>query len=114
MELATIVQTLSCCDFRRLFNQGQSAIMREETSASAVRWVMAAGIRTSTTTDWLPNAGIAPSSDRTAPGRTSRFSAPDRSPAGNAWCLDRRGRVERARLLVTGDNNRRVQRRQPI
>jgi hypothetical protein len=29
-------------------------------------WVMAAGIRTSTTTDWLPNAGIAPSSDRTA------------------------------------------------
>ena len=48
---------------------------------------MAAGIRTSTTTDWLPNAGIAPSSDRTAPGRTSRFFAPDRSPAGNAWCL---------------------------
>jgi hypothetical protein len=50
-------------------------------------WLMAAGIRTSTTTDWLPNAGIARSSDRTAPGRTSRFSAPDRSPAGNAWCL---------------------------
>jgi hypothetical protein len=38
---------------------------------------MSPGIRTSTTTDWLPNAGIAPSSDRTAPGRTSRFSAPD-------------------------------------
>ena len=49
--------------------------------------LMAAGIRTSTATDWLPNAGIAPSSDRTAPGRMLRFSAPDRSPAGNAWCL---------------------------
>ena len=48
---------------------------------------MAAGIRTSTTTDWLTNAGIAPSSDRTALGRTLRLSAPDRSPAGNAWCL---------------------------
>src|SRR5437016_12484879 len=48
---------------------------------------MAVGIRTSTTTDWLPNAGTAPSSDRTAPGRTSRFSAADRSPAGNVWCL---------------------------
>ena len=32
--------------------------------------VMAAGIRTPTRTDWLPNAGIAPSSDRTAPDRT--------------------------------------------
>src|SRR6202034_264353 len=31
--------------------------------------VMTAGIRTITTTDWLPNAGIAPSSDRTAPGQ---------------------------------------------
>jgi hypothetical protein len=28
--------------------------------------------------------------------------------------LDRRRRVGRARLLVTGDNNRRVQRRDPI
>ncbi len=28
--------------------------------------------------------------------------------------LDRRGRVGRARLLVTGDNSRRVQRRQPV
>ena len=28
--------------------------------------------------------------------------------------LDRRGRVGRARLLVTGDNHRRVQRRQPV
>jgi hypothetical protein len=48
--------------------------------------VMPPGIRTSTTSDWPPNAGIAPSSDRTAPGRTSRFSAADRSHAGNAWC----------------------------
>src|ERR1700722_620611 len=48
--------------------------------------VTAAGIRTSATTDWLPNPGTAPSSDRTAPGRTSRFSAADRNPAGNAWC----------------------------
>jgi hypothetical protein len=39
--------------------------MREETFASALDVVMAAGIRTSTTTDRLPNAGIAPSSDRT-------------------------------------------------
>ena len=42
------------------------------------------GIRTLTTTDWLPNAGIAPSSDRTAPCPTPRFSATDRSPASNA------------------------------
>src|SRR6202030_1792915 len=28
----------------------------------------------------------APSSDRTGPGRMSRFSAVARSPAGNAWC----------------------------
>src|SRR5580704_8706503 len=31
--------------------------------------IMAAGTRTSTTTDWLPNAGTAPSSDQTAPDR---------------------------------------------
>src|ERR1700721_2335877 len=49
--------------------------------------ITAAGIRTSTTTDWLPNAGITPSSDRTAPGRMWRFSAADRSPEGNLWGL---------------------------
>ena len=70
--------------------------------------VRAAGIRTSATTDWLPNAGIARSSDRTAPGRTSRFSAADRSLQVTFSLLDRRGRVECARLLVTGDNNRQV------
>src|SRR5579863_1963414 len=48
--------------------------------------VRAAGIQTLTTTDWRPNVGTTPSSDRTAPGRTSRFSAPDRSLRGNAWC----------------------------
>src|ERR1700733_11154377 len=36
---------------------------------------MAAGIRTSTTIDWPPNAGTVPSSDRTALGRTLRSSA---------------------------------------
>src|ERR1700733_1652227 len=49
---------------------------------------MVAGIRTSTTTDWPPNAGTARSSDRTAPGRMSRFFAADQSPAGIAWCLE--------------------------
>src|SRR5580692_2779445 len=50
-------------------------------------WIITAEIQTSTTTDSLPNAGIAPSSDRTAPCPTSRFSATDRNPAGNVWCL---------------------------
>ena len=55
---------------------------------------MTAGIRTSTTTDWLPNVGIAPSCCRTGPGRTSRFCAfcaPGRSPRGKR-CLVARNR----------------------
>jgi hypothetical protein len=59
------------------FQLGPPSIMREETFASAVDVSYTpAGIRTSATTDWLPNAGIAPSSDRTAPGRMSRFLHP--------------------------------------
>ena len=72
---------------------------------------MAAGIRTSTTTDWLPNAGTGPSSDRTDPARTSRFSALDEVLKVTLGVLDRRGRVGRASLLVSCDDHRRVQRR---
>src|SRR5579862_9082554 len=71
-------------------------------------WITTAGIRTSTTTDWLPNAGTAPSSDRTTPGRTSPFFAADRILQVALGVLDRRGRVGRARLFVTGDDHCRV------
>src|ERR1700677_171759 len=57
-----------------------------KTGPSRLTYLMTAEIRTSTTTDWLPKTGIAPSSDRTAAGRTSRSSATDRSPAGKVWC----------------------------